>query len=224
MSAHIYAGLISQSIDIFIQDASSTVGAGLSGLVYNSGSLVASYRKGATGSRTAITLATQTVGGAYSSGGFVEIDATHMKGAYRLDLPNAAVDTEGFITVYLYGAANMVPVVLRIDCKAVPANMLQINNAATGAANLALSAAAIVICTADTGASTTSIPTSACSPAGSAADQFKGRIIIFRSDTATAALKGQATVITASSNSATPAFTVDALTTAPSSGDVFVIV
>jgi len=135
MSEYIYAGLTSQSIDIFIQDASSTVGAGLSGLVYNSGSLVASYRKGATGSRTAITLATQTVGGAYSSGGFVEIEATHMKGTYRLDLPNAAVDTEGFITVYLYGAANMVPVVLRIDCKALPVNVLQIS--ATVAAKIA---------------------------------------------------------------------------------------
>lgn len=75
--------------------------------------------------------------------------------------------------------------------------------------------------TAAGGASTTSIPTSAFSPAGAAADQFKGRIVVFDNDTATAALRGQATDITASSNSATPTLTVTALTTAPSSGDTF---
>lgn len=75
--------------------------------------------------------------------------------------------------------------------------------------------------TVTTGASTTSIPTSAFSPAGGAADQFKGRIVVFDNDTATAALRGQATDITASSNSSTPTLTVTALTTAPSSGDTF---
>jgi hypothetical protein len=92
-------------------------------LVYNSAGLVASYRKGATGSRTAITLATQTVGGAYSSGGFVEIEATHMKGVYRLDLPNAAVDTEGFVTLFVYGATNLLPTALRIDCRPLPVDV-----------------------------------------------------------------------------------------------------
>ena len=123
MSEYVYAGLTSQTIDIFLQDSSSSTGQGLSGLVFNSGSLVASYRKGATGSRTAITLATQTVGGAYSSGGFVEIDATNMKGVYRLDIPNAAVDAEGFVTLYLYGATNLLPTALRVDCRPLPVDV-----------------------------------------------------------------------------------------------------
>ena len=123
MSEYVYAGLTSQTIDIFLQDSSSTTGAGLAGLVYNSAGLVASYRKGATGSRVAITLATQTVGGAFSSGGFVEIDATNMKGVYRLDIPNAAVDTEGFVTLYLYGATNLLPTAWRIDCRALPVDV-----------------------------------------------------------------------------------------------------
>jgi hypothetical protein len=75
--------------------------------------------------------------------------------------------------------------------------------------------------TADAGATTTSIPTSAFSPAGGATDQFKGRIVVFDNDTATAALRGQATDITGSSNAATPTLTVTALTTAPASGDSF---
>jgi len=125
MSEYVYAGLTSQTIDLFIRDSSSTTGQGLTGLAYNSGSLVASYRKGAAGSRVAITLATQTVTGAYSSGGFAEIDATNMPGVYRLDLPNAAVDTAGFVTVFLKGATNMVPVALRIDCRPLAADVKQ---------------------------------------------------------------------------------------------------
>lgn len=122
----LYAGLTSQSIDVFIQDSSSTTGAGLAGLVYNSASLTVYYRKGATGSATAITLATQTVGGAWSSGGFVEVDATNMKGVYRLDVPNAVIDTEGFVILVLRGATNMVPTVVRIDCRPLPSDLKKI--------------------------------------------------------------------------------------------------
>lgn len=92
----------------------------------------------------------------------------------------------------------------------------------TGAAsNIRYTTAAIARGTVDVGASTTSIPTSAFTPAGAAADQFKGRIVTFDRDTTTAALRGQSTDITASSNAATPTLTVTALTTAPSSGDTF---
>lgn len=72
--------------------------------------------------------------------------------------------------------------------------------------------------------STTSIPTSAMTPATSVADQLKGRIVVFDDNTTTAALRGQATDITASSASATPTLTVTALTTAPVSGDTFTVV
>ena len=136
MSEFVYAGLISQTIDIFLQDSSSSTGQGLAGLVYDSAGLVASYRKGATGSRTAITLATQTVGGAFSSGGFVEVEATHMKGVYRLDLPNAAVDTEGFVTLFLYGATNLLPTALRIDCRALPVDVKKVLADAQSATDL----------------------------------------------------------------------------------------
>lgn len=115
----ILAGATSQSVNVFIQDSSSTVGAGLSGLVYNTGSLAAYYTfAGANATATAITLATlATVTTAWSSGGFIEIDATHMKGLYRLDLPNAvlAASKGRSVVVYLYGATNMAPCVLEIE-------------------------------------------------------------------------------------------------------------
>lgn len=109
------AGATDQTVDVFIQDSSSTTGAGLSGLVYNSASLACYYRKGATGTATALTLATQTVGGAHSDGGFVEVQATNMKGIYRLDLSDTMVATAGWVTVYLYGATNMAPVAMELE-------------------------------------------------------------------------------------------------------------
>jgi hypothetical protein len=69
-----------------------------------------------------------------------------------------------------------------------------------------------------TGATTTSIPTSALTPAASATDQFKGRVIVFSRSTPTAALRGQADVIL--SSTAAGVLTVNGLTTAPASGDV----
>lgn len=77
--------------------------------------------------------------------------------------------------------------------------------------------------TVSTGTTTTMTPSS-LSPSGAATDQFKGRIIIFDNDTSTAALRGQATDITASTNAALPQFTFSALSDAPQSGDTFSIV
>lgn len=119
MSLSILNGLTSQTVDLFIADTASTTGGGKTGLVYNTSGLSAWYRKGATGTLTQITLATQTVGGAWSSGGFVEIDATNSPGLYRLDLPNAAVDTSGFATITLKGTA-LVMAPVRVDCRPVP--------------------------------------------------------------------------------------------------------
>lgn len=113
-------GLTDQTIDIFIQDSSSTTGAGLTGLVFNTASLVCYYRRGATGSATALTLATQTVGGAHSDGGFVAIDGTNMPGMYRLDLSDAIV-ASGVTTVsmMLKGATNMAPLTIELQLVSV---------------------------------------------------------------------------------------------------------
>jgi hypothetical protein len=105
------AGVTSQTMDIFIEDSSSTVGAGLAALVFNSAGLTCYYRKGATGTPTAVTLATQTVGGAWSSGGFVELDATHTKGLYRFDIPDTVLASTPYAMLYFYGATNMAPVI-----------------------------------------------------------------------------------------------------------------
>lgn len=105
----------SVTLYLFIQNSSVSTGAGLTGLVFNSAGLVA-YQVRPLAAAVAITLATQTVTGAFSSGGFVEVDATNMPGVYRFDVPNAVIDTGvNSVVVMLKGATNMAPVVIEID-------------------------------------------------------------------------------------------------------------
>lgn len=112
------AGTTSLIVNVFIMDSSSTTGAGKTGLAYNTASLTAYYCL-AGAAAVAITLATQTVTGAYSSGGFVEIDATNMPGWYRLDVPNAAIASGRFSSIHLKGASGMAPLPLEIELTAV---------------------------------------------------------------------------------------------------------
>jgi len=103
------------TVYLFAQDSSKTTGVGLTGLAYNTASLTAYYVR-PLGSASAITLATQTVTGAHSDGGFVEIDATNMPGVYRLDLPDAVCATGvPSAVVMLKGATNLAPIVLEIQ-------------------------------------------------------------------------------------------------------------
>lgn len=117
MKFSILSGSTSKTINVFIRDSTSTTGAGLSGLVYNSAGLTAYYCLPLAASAV-ITLATQTVTGAWSTGGFVEIDATNMKGWYRLDLPNASIASGVFSSMHLQGATNMVPCPIELELTA----------------------------------------------------------------------------------------------------------
>lgn len=109
------AGSTSEIWQIFIADSSSTTGAGLTGLVFNSASLTAYYHRDTDTTATAISLVTMTVG-TFTSSGFKEIDATNMPGWYQFCPPNAALATGakscGF---HLKGATNMTPLPIEVD-------------------------------------------------------------------------------------------------------------
>lgn len=115
MKLSIKQGATSVSVNIFIADSSSTTGAGLTGLVFNSSGLVAYYMRPRVAA-TAITLATlAAVTSAYSSGGFKEIDATNAPGWYRFDIPDAVIaNAERFVSIHFKGATNMAPLPLEI--------------------------------------------------------------------------------------------------------------
>lgn len=89
-AAGILAGSQSVSVPVILRVKSD--GAELTGKA--AANMSAYYwRQGATGVQ-AITLATLgSVGAVFSAGGWYEVDATNLKGAYRMDLPNTAVST-----------------------------------------------------------------------------------------------------------------------------------
>lgn len=163
--------------------------------------------------------------------------ATHISnGIYYWVADATDTGTLGPLVVYCHPTGALA---VRVECCVLAANvydsliggggLLNINVSQIGTSTTALTAfkravQGDVIGTVGSGSTTTSIVTSSVTPATSVADQLKGRIVIFADDTTTAALRGQATDITASSASATPTLTVTALTTAAASGDTFVVV
>lgn len=109
---YIAPGATNQTVIIpLVQDAAATSpGEAITGLAYNTASLTAYYKRGATGAATALTLATQTATGAHSDGGFVAVDGTNMLGVYRLDLSDAIVASGvPFVTLTIQGAADLAP-------------------------------------------------------------------------------------------------------------------
>jgi hypothetical protein len=110
------AGTTSYSINIYL---------GAKGLLFNTSSLSAFYlRKGS--SLQNITLASQTTGGAYVSGGFVEIDPNLLPGFYRFDIPNAALVTgTSSVSLVFKGAGQSYSNLIEIDLLPVALDMAQ---------------------------------------------------------------------------------------------------
>jgi hypothetical protein len=86
MSERRQQGSTSQTYYIMIRNPTTLQGK--TGLLFNTALFTMAYQLDAA-APVAITLVTQTVLGAWTSGGFVEMDATKTPGLYRLDGPNA---------------------------------------------------------------------------------------------------------------------------------------
>jgi len=112
------------SLGVFIQDSSSSTGAGLSGVTATSSGLVMEYRRQGQTSWTVLTLGTGIVAGKtlgiYLSGGIVADGA--LAGAYEVDFPNAAFASEAgveWVLCRIRGVANMLPVLIEVQLDAV---------------------------------------------------------------------------------------------------------
>jgi len=113
----IYGGTTSLMLSIFVRDSSSTTGAGLASLVYNTSGLVGEYRRAGSSSWTSITLATATLG-TFTSGGWIADGS--LTGAYEVGVPNAAIASGvGVVYVRYYGATNMTPILIEIELDVV---------------------------------------------------------------------------------------------------------
>jgi hypothetical protein len=98
-------GSTSQSIELYL---------GATGLVFNTSGLAAYYVRNQS-APVAITLVTQTPTGAWSSGGFAEIDSSLVPGVYRLDVPDAAFAAGASdVTIVVRGASGTNGAVLTV--------------------------------------------------------------------------------------------------------------
>lgn len=131
------AGTIGYALPFSARDTTSTTGAGLSGLVFNTGGLVAEYRRQGQSTWTSIPLVSMALG-TWVSGG-VATD-TGVAGDYEVGLPNAALIAGAlWVRIRIYGAANMLVWETIIDLDlidrqdAVRAGLTALPNAAAGA-------------------------------------------------------------------------------------------
>lgn len=134
----IVAGTTSDSELIFIQDSSSTTGAGRTGLAFNTAGLSATYTF-ARQLPVTITFATLTATtAAYSSGGFIELNTSIMAGWYRFDTPNAALAAGNGrkVAIHFFGAASMAPVPVEIELTGWDNQIAQANTTIAAAASI----------------------------------------------------------------------------------------
>lgn len=111
------AGTISEILQIFIRDSSSTTGAGLTGLTSASSGLTGYYCRNNQSTATSISLVTMTLG-TYTSGGFKELDATNMPGWYQFCPPNGVFTSGGSAAIHLKGVTNMAPLPIEVEITA----------------------------------------------------------------------------------------------------------
>ena len=112
-------GTTSQIIQLFILNSTSSSGAGLSGLLYNSAGLTCYYKRNTASGDTSVSLATMTLG-TWATGGFKEVDSTNMPGFYEFGIPNAALASGAdLVTFYFQGATNMVPIAVQVELTAI---------------------------------------------------------------------------------------------------------
>ena len=120
MKLSIPSGTTSKRIAIFIQDSSSTTGAGLTGLTNASAGLTCYSWIDTDGdvAATAQTLSSATRG-TFTSGGFIQKDSTNQPGAYEFGIPNALLASGvKWAFIMFKGATNMAPLPIEIEVTA----------------------------------------------------------------------------------------------------------
>lgn len=117
----ILVGSTSQRIPVWLADSSSTTGAGLTGLAFNTASLTCYAHREDDGNAAGVQISLVTATrGTYASGGFIEKDATNMPGEYELGLPTATLAAGSkWVQIEFKGATNLAPRTITIRLTAV---------------------------------------------------------------------------------------------------------
>ena len=106
-------GTIEELVPIFVQDAPVSTGAGFPNLTISSFSSYY-YRSDMT-STSSVTLVSTGTLGTWSSGQFLQINSTFMRGWYQFALPNGVWANGSTCAVHMYGHPSMAPVVMELD-------------------------------------------------------------------------------------------------------------
>lgn len=203
MKRKIKAGTTDLSVYIFVQDASSTVGAGLTGLTGGmTPPIQYGYRGASVGGSGVISSGNISV---HSDWTLAEVSSSGMPGVYQLDIADVVLEASGDSSVImLHGATNMVPVLIEIELD-------KIDYQSASYAKLESSASTIV--TGNPVAGTLSTTEMTTNLTETTDDHYNGRVLVFTSGT----LAGQATNIT-DYDGASKKLTFTALTEAPQTG------
>ena len=105
-------GSTGRSEYIYLIDSLSSTGLGKTNVLFNTTGLNGHYVRSA-GSATTINFVSQTTTGAWTSGGWAEVDSIRMPGIYRIDLPDEIFASgSDKAVVFIKGVANTIPVTL----------------------------------------------------------------------------------------------------------------
>lgn len=121
MRRKLFAGTINVCEPIFVNDLTSTTGAGLAGVAFNSSGIVCEYRRSGQSTWTTITLSSGTLGTPSGSAtlGTIIADGA-LVGAYELGLPdNVFAAGARHVVVRLRGVSNMLPVQIFYELDAI---------------------------------------------------------------------------------------------------------
>ena len=201
MKKKIKSGQTDVSVYVFVQDASSTTGAGLTGLT---GGMTPPIQFGYN------TTAGSSGSGSVLSGSLVShsnnsiVAVPNMPGVYKLDVPDSLIAYAGSAVYMIYGATNMVPVLIEFELD-------EIDYQSSSYAKLEASASTIV--QGNPVAGTLSFTEMTTDLTETTDDHYNGRVLIFTSGV----LSGQATNIT-DYDGASKKLTFTALSDQPATG------
>lgn len=207
---------------VFIQDSSSSVGAGLGSLDENSSIAGGYVKRNGTGVALAVdeNVTTEGTYQAPSTAAQVRIGtvANMPTGFYELHFHNSLLTLADYLVIGLGGASNMAPLNLEFRLHdPIRANLKQINDITAAAEKLAQGALALTVVSAVTGTlSTTEV---SCDSSEGTDDHFNGLTATF----VTGVLTGQGGAISDYDGASKVLTFSSALTEAPSNGDKLVI-
>ena len=106
-------GTVGELVPIFIQDSTVSTGAGLPNITISTVS--AYYFRSDMTSTSSVTLVSTGTLGTWSSGQFLQINSTFMRGWYQFCLPNGTMVAGSTCAIHFYGNTQMAPLPMEIE-------------------------------------------------------------------------------------------------------------